>query len=100
MKDIPREELLNRLKEKGVTIVTSCKVIAVEENKVITEDRNGSKKELKADSVIVAVGSVQVNSLFDSLKSSVKEIYLIGDAKEPGNLGAALRSAAEVGVKV
>ncbi len=100
MKEIPREELLNRLKEKGVTIVTSCKVIAVEENKVIIEDRNGSKKELKADSVIVAVGSVQVKSLFDSLKSSVKEIYLIGDAKEPGNLGAALRSAAEVGVKV
>ena len=30
----------------------------------------------------------------------VKEIYTIGDAKEPGNIGEALRSATEVGVKI
>lgn len=100
MKDIPREELLNRLKEKGVAIITSCKVIAIEENKVITEDRNGFKKDVKADSVIFAVGSIPVNSLFNSLQSLVEEIYLVGDANEPGNLGAALRSATEIGLKI
>lgn len=100
MKDIPREELLNRLKEKRVAIITSCKVIAIEENKVITEDRNGFKKDVKADSVIFAVGSIPVNSLFNSLQSLVEEIYLVGDANKPGNLGAALRSATEIGLKI
>jgi len=100
MKDIPREELLNRLKEKGVAIITSCKVLSIEENKVITEDRNGFKKDVKADSVIFAVGSIPVNSLFNSLLSLVEEIYLVGDANEPGNLGAALRSATEIGLKI
>jgi 2,4-dienoyl-CoA reductase-like NADH-dependent reductase (Old Yellow Enzyme family)/thioredoxin reductase len=100
MKDIPREELLNRLKEKGVAIITSCKVLAIEENKVITEARNGFKKDVKADSVIFAVGSIPVNSLFNSLLSLVEEIYLVGDANEPGNLGAALRSATEIGLKI
>ncbi len=100
MKEIPRQELLNRLKEKGVSIVTTCKVTAVEDGKVLIEDKNGQVKELKADSVVVSVGSIPENSLYDALKDKVKEIYTIGDAKEPGNIGEALRSATEVGVKM
>ncbi len=100
MKEIPRQELLSRLKEKGVVFVTTCKAISIEKGKVIVEDKNRMKKELIADSVIVAIGGIPVNSFFQTLKDSVEEIYLIGDAKEPGNLGAALRSAAEVGLKV
>jgi len=100
MKEIPRQELLTRLKENGVAIVTACKAINIEKGKVILEDKNGINRELKADSVIVAVGSIPVNSFFHTLKDSVEEIYLIGDANEPGNLGSALRGAAEVGLKV
>ena len=100
MKEIPRQELLNRLKEKGVSIVTTCKVTAVDDGKVLIEDKSGQVKELKADSVVVSVGSIPENSLYDALKDKVKEIYTIGDAKEPGNIGDALRSATEVGVKM
>ena len=100
MKEIPRQELLNRLKEKGVSIVTTCKVTAVEDGKVLIDDKSGQVKELKADSVVVSVGSIPENSLYDALKDKVKEIYTIGDAKEPGNIGDALRSATEVGVKM
>ncbi len=100
MKEIPRQELLNRLKEKGVTIFTTCKVTGVEYGKVLIEDKSGQVKELKADSVVVSVGSIPENLLHDVLKDKVKEIYTIGDAKEPGNIGEALRSATEVGVKI
>jgi len=100
MKEIPRQELLNRLKEKGVTIFTACKVTAFEYGKVLIEDKSGQVKELKADSVVVSVGSIPENSLYDVLKDKVKEIYTIGDAKEPGNIGEALRSATEVVVKI
>lgn len=92
--------LLKAIHEKGVTILTNTRVIGIEKGKVIIESKDGAKKGLKADSVIFAVGSVQVNSLLESLKGLVEEIYLVGDAKEPGNLGAALRSATEVGLKV
>jgi 2,4-dienoyl-CoA reductase-like NADH-dependent reductase (Old Yellow Enzyme family)/NADPH-dependent 2,4-dienoyl-CoA reductase/sulfur reductase-like enzyme len=100
MKEIPRQELLNRLQEKGVSIITTCKVTAIEDGKVLIEDKTGPVKELKADSVVISVGSIPENSLHDALKDKVKEIYTIGDAKEPGNIGAALRSATEVGVKM
>ena len=100
MKEIPRQELINRLKEKGVSIITTCKVTAVEYGKVLIEDKSGQVKELKADSVVVSVGSIPENSLHDVLKDKIKEIYTIVDAKEPGNIGKALRSATEVGVKL
>ncbi len=100
MKEIPKEELLKRLKEKGVTILTNTRVIGIEKGKVIIESKDGAKKELKADSVIIAVGSVPENALFDSLRGKVKEIFLVGDSQEPGNIGSALRSATEVGLKI
>ncbi|HYA12375.1 MAG TPA: FAD-dependent oxidoreductase [Thermodesulfovibrionales bacterium] len=100
MKDIPKQELLKRLKEKGVTFLTNSKAIGIEKGRVIIEDKDGIRRELKADSVIVATGNCPENSLFNSLKGSVEEIYIVGDAKQPGNLGAALRSATEVALKV
>ena len=100
MKEIPKEELLKRLKEKGVTILTNTRVIGIEKGKVIIESKDGAKKELKADSVIIAVGSIPENALFDSLRGKVKEIFLVGDSQEPGNIGSALRSATEVGLKI
>jgi 2,4-dienoyl-CoA reductase-like NADH-dependent reductase (Old Yellow Enzyme family)/thioredoxin reductase len=100
MKDIPRQELLKRLKEKGVKIFTNCKAISIEKGAVTIENKEGEKQQLIADSVIVATGNCPVNELFMSLKDSVGEIYLVGDAQQPGNLGAALRSATEIGLKI
>jgi pyruvate/2-oxoglutarate dehydrogenase complex dihydrolipoamide dehydrogenase (E3) component len=100
MKDIPKQELLKRLKERGISIITNSRAIRIEKGKVIIEDKNGVKKELVANSVIFAVGNVPANSLYNSFKGLFEEIYLIGDAKVPGNLGAALRSATEVVLKI
>lgn len=100
MKDIPRQELLKRLKDRGVTIFVGCKAISIDKGQVTIEDGDRIKRKLTADSVVVAIGSCPINELFKSLRDSVEEIYLVGDAKQPGNLGAALRSAAEVSLKI
>jgi 2,4-dienoyl-CoA reductase-like NADH-dependent reductase (Old Yellow Enzyme family)/thioredoxin reductase len=96
MKDIPKQELLKRLHDKRVAILTSARVRSIEDGKVIIEDRGGSEKEVACRSVVVAVGSLPADSLASRLGESVRDVYVVGDAKEPGNLGAALRSATEV----
>src|SRR4030043_461974 len=100
MKEIPRQELLKRLKNNGVTIITNSRVTDIKKGEVTIEDKNGVKTDLKADSVIIAAGGTKVDLIFESLKGSVEEIFAVGDAREPSNLGAALRSATEVGLKV
>ncbi|MGE5300948.1 MAG: FAD-dependent oxidoreductase [Acidobacteriota bacterium] len=96
MKEIPKQELLKRLKNKNVTILTSTKMTAIEAGKVIVVAQRGISKELPTDSVIFSTGSVSADSLAETLKGLVAEIYVVGDAKEPANLGAALRSATAV----
>ncbi len=100
MKDIPRQELLKRLEQKGVIIITETKVIEVAKGKVIAEDKGRNRIEIKADSVISAIGSTPENSLYESLKDKVSEIYIAGDASKTGNLGTALRSGCEIGLKI
>ncbi len=96
MKEIPKQELLKRLKNKNVTILTGTKVTAIEAGKVIVDNENGIRKELSTDSVIFSTGSVSADSLAETLKGLVAEVYVVGDAKEPANLGAALRSATAI----
>ncbi len=96
MKEIPKQELLKRLKNKNVTILTGTKVMAIETGKVVVETKDGIGKELATDSVIFSTGSISSDSLAETLKGFAEEVYVVGDAKEPGNLGAALRSATSV----
>jgi 2,4-dienoyl-CoA reductase-like NADH-dependent reductase (Old Yellow Enzyme family)/thioredoxin reductase len=96
MKEIPKQELLKRLKNKNVIMLTSTRVTAIEAGKVIFDTANGIRNELPADSVIFSTGSVSADSLAETLKGLVAEVYVVGDAKEPANLGAALRSATVV----
>jgi 2,4-dienoyl-CoA reductase-like NADH-dependent reductase (Old Yellow Enzyme family)/thioredoxin reductase len=96
MKEIPKQELLKRLKNKNVTMLTSTRVAAIAAGKVIFDSANGIRKELTTDSVIFSTGSVSADSLAETLKGLVAEVYVVGDAKEPANLGAALRSATVV----
>jgi 2,4-dienoyl-CoA reductase-like NADH-dependent reductase (Old Yellow Enzyme family)/thioredoxin reductase len=95
MKEIPKQELLKRLKNKNVSILTSTKVTAIEVGKVVVDTANGNRKELPGDSVIFSTGSVSADSLAETLKGLIAEVYVVGDAKEPANLGAALRSATD-----
>ncbi len=96
MKEIPKQELLRRLQSKNVTILTSTRVTAIETGKIVVDTGGGIRKELTADSVIFATGSVSVDSLPETLKGLFAEVYVVGDAKGPANLGAALRSATDV----
>ncbi|GAB4538713.1 MAG: FAD-dependent oxidoreductase [Thermodesulfovibrionia bacterium] len=100
MKDLPRGELLNRLRDKGVKILTETRVTSIEEGKVWIEKKGDIEMALDADSVIVAIGSEPEQSLMGQLEGKVPEVYLIGDAERPGNVGSALRSALSVALKI
>jgi 2,4-dienoyl-CoA reductase-like NADH-dependent reductase (Old Yellow Enzyme family)/thioredoxin reductase len=100
MKEIPKQELLRRLKNRNVTILTGAKVTAIEAGKVIVDTANGGRKEVATDSVILSTGAVSVDSLAETLRGLVAEVYVVGDAKEPANLGAALRSATAVALEL
>lgn len=52
---------------------------------------------LRADTIIIAIGSVSNNVLYQELKSLVPELHIIGDGLEPRNSLAAIHEGFKVG---
>jgi 2,4-dienoyl-CoA reductase-like NADH-dependent reductase (Old Yellow Enzyme family)/thioredoxin reductase len=100
MKKIPKERLLSRLSEKGVTIFTETQLTSIEKTSVRLRKADGEEFALQADQVILAIQAEPENRLIEGLKGKVKEVIAVGDAASPGDLGHALRSATEVALKL
>ncbi|MBW2739590.1 MAG: hypothetical protein KAT52_03400 [Desulfobacterales bacterium] len=50
--------------------------------------------------MIVAIQAKPEDSLLHELKDKVKNVIVVGDAKMPGNIGSALRSATEAALVI
>ncbi|NLF45902.1 MAG: FAD-dependent oxidoreductase, partial [Syntrophomonadaceae bacterium] len=66
----------------GVEVLTGVRVIEIADEGVVVE-KDGEKKVVPADTVILAVGSRSNNELQEQIKDLVPEIYLIGDGLKP-----------------
>jgi len=94
-----RWTVLAELRRLGVTIMTNTRAVAITDEGL--EIEKGEKREvIEADSVVLAVGSTAENSLADEIKDLVKELHVIGDAKQPRNALDAIREGLMVGLKV
>jgi NADPH-dependent 2,4-dienoyl-CoA reductase/sulfur reductase-like enzyme len=100
MKKISKERLLSRLSEKRVKIFTETHAISIEKNRINLRRKDGEEFFIEADNVVVAVQAKPEDSLLHELKDKVKDVIAIGDAKMPGNIGSALRSATEAALVI
>jgi 2,4-dienoyl-CoA reductase-like NADH-dependent reductase (Old Yellow Enzyme family)/thioredoxin reductase len=100
MKNIPKERLLARLSEKGVRLYEETQVISIEEKKVRLKKKDDSEFMLQADLVVIGINAQPEDGLFHAVRGNVKQVIAVGDAAAPGNLGAALRNAAEAALKI
>ena len=66
------------------------------ENGVLTAETAEGEKKIPCDSVILAVGYQEENSLYHQLEFDVPELYLLGDAKKVSNIMYGIWDAFEV----
>jgi 2,4-dienoyl-CoA reductase-like NADH-dependent reductase (Old Yellow Enzyme family)/thioredoxin reductase len=89
-----------RLKQKGVTILTSTRVLELGKDYAMVEDASGVKRLNGFDTIVLALGSTPNDRLYRSLKDKVPELYLIGDAVEAREVVDAVYEAEEVASKI
>jgi 2,4-dienoyl-CoA reductase (NADPH2) len=94
-----RWNILMELRRLGVKVVTDAKVKEIKENEVIYEV-NGEEKSVKADTVLLATGVKPNSEIYEVMKDNFKEVYLIGDAKKPGDALKAVHDGAEVALRI
>ncbi len=95
-----RDLLMRRLRDKGVKILTSAKVIEFLEDGIVVE-RGGHKETIRGvDRIVLSMGVRSVDPLNGQTGRKGPEIYTVGDAKEPRTALEAIAEGAEVGRRI
>lgn len=90
------KDMLERLVPyNGINVLTGAKVTGFRDGLLDVQTADGEQK-LLTDSVILAVGYREENTLYHELEFEVPEIYLLGDAKKVSNIMYAIWDAFEV----
>jgi len=87
---------LRHLRELGVELLVSTRVVAVTERGVVVE-KNGETSTVGADSVVLAVGLTPNRELAESLANTVPELHVVGDCREVNKILEAVHEGWEVG---
>jgi NADPH-dependent 2,4-dienoyl-CoA reductase/sulfur reductase-like enzyme len=84
MEPITRLDLLTeQLPETGVKSMTGKAITEISEEGAVIADARGRKSLVKAENVVVAIGSKSVNLLEENARNIVSEVYVIGDSLKP-----------------
>lgn len=90
------KDMLERLLPyHGVKAITSARVTGYRGG-ILHASCGGEEREITCDSVILAVGYQEEDSLYRQLEFDVPELYLLGDARKVSNIMYAIWDAYEV----
>jgi 2-enoate reductase len=70
------------LDDANVEIETSCNIQEIIDEGLIMIDRQGKKRTLEPDTIILAVGLKPNRELVEALQGKVRELYVVGDCVE------------------
>lgn len=91
MNNATRWLLMKNLDMFGVKVCNLTTVEGITATKAVLRNEQGAR-EIEADTVILALGSQAEDSLYKSLADHA-EVYLLGDARQPGKVHEAIHEA-------
>lgn len=94
-----RALLLGRLEKMGVKILMETKLMSIGP-KSATIERPTGPETLRADTVVLCLGSVSNDSLAEEVKRYVKNVQVVGDAVSPRRVTDAVLEGALAALKV
>lgn len=95
-----RPFFLNRLLEKGVTLLTEIQYNEVSPRGLAITTEEGRKITIEADTIVLAAGSIPERELYEEVSKKVRETYLVGDCLEPRTIGEAIADGYRIGLVI
>jgi len=92
--------LLYWLADKGVEIIPEVKYKEITSEGLVITTKEGASRTIKADTVITALPLEPNTELEMNMKGKAKEIYVIGDAKEPHLIFDAVADGSRIGHEI
>jgi pyruvate/2-oxoglutarate dehydrogenase complex dihydrolipoamide dehydrogenase (E3) component len=78
-----RTLLLERLRSRGVTILTCTEIVGLSPEGVIVQDPTGRRALSGFDAVVLALGARPLDRLSAAARELGLEVHVIGDARQP-----------------
>ncbi|HLE02702.1 MAG TPA: hypothetical protein VI877_04335, partial [Dehalococcoidia bacterium] len=88
-----RQALLERLARNGVELVGGASYERITPQGLIIRDREGRKRLLHADTIVIAAGARSQDGLAQALEGKVPQLYRVGDCVEPRTIQEAMAEA-------
>ena len=95
-----RAFFLDRLMEKGVTLLTEIKYNEVILGGIVITTKEGEKKSIEADTIVLATGSTPDKKLYEEIQGKVPEIHCAGDCVAPRTIRDAIAEGYRVGLQI
>lgn len=81
----------------NIHVYTRTKVMGFDEGTVHVKTKKVGEQDIPVDTVIISIGLKPQRALYEELRQTMgKNVYLVGDAENPGNILTAVQKAAEV----
>lgn len=101
MEPTNRRGLLDSLKELKVRLLTNLKVEEIITGGVkVVNTESGEVQTIKAEAIVLALGSQPERDLADRLEKEGIDFYTIGDCQEPGRIKEAIYEGSLIGRQV
>lgn len=85
----------NRLTKAGVKIICNQRVDEVRPKAIVISDQSGKQTKLEVDHVVFSMGTESYNPLEESYNQHFDNVFVIGDAINPGSITNAMRDGFE-----
>ena len=92
--------LLLWLDEEGVSIIPEVRYDKITKDGIIITTKDGISQTIKADTIVTAMPMKPDATLLDRMKNRVKEVYAIGDTREPGYIVDAIEDGSRIGREI
>lgn len=96
----PRAELQEQLHQLGAEFKVRVTLEEVNAEGAVVSDKNSNRFTIPADTVVLALGYRARAELVRSFERAAREVYVIGDCREPRNLMAAIHDGFNVAVEI
>jgi 2,4-dienoyl-CoA reductase-like NADH-dependent reductase (Old Yellow Enzyme family)/thioredoxin reductase len=100
MPRIPRPYIVHRLDQYGVECITGAKAEAITDEGVLVSTEGQMELLEGYSSIVLATGSNSTDELAGALRGVVKELYVVGDARQVARISDATAQAAEAALEV
>jgi len=91
---------LDRLSEKGITLLTGIRYNEVTPGGIVVTTKEGEKKTVKADTIVLAAGAIPEKKLYEDIKDKVPETHCVGDCVVPRTIRDAIADGYHTGLQI